>query len=221
MKKIIRKLKGKGGKPDQPETNENESESDGFDSKDSPKGKNDNYMMEFGFMEIDFIEIPLREPLDKCQCPEPKLEPGFPRWWKKVEAPKKKSVEPKNEPPEEEPPKEHRVKLKCRGANHILDGPCVCDSETEIRFAESNTDGHNKDFFVYRGAREIQTPYAFVRAHPGEGFPGHVGDAVHLVFKDKTKREYECRLADGTERHATIGMEFLDVIVDVDNILEG
>merc|ERR1719348_583775 len=56
-------------------------------------------------MEIDFIEIPLREPLDKCQCPEPKLEPGFPRWWKKVEAPKKKSVEPKNEPPEEEPRK--------------------------------------------------------------------------------------------------------------------
>ena len=31
--------------------------------------------------------------------------------------------------------------------------------------------------------------------------------------------EYQCKLADGTERTATIPTEYLDVIVDVDNIL--
>merc|ERR1711962_312024 len=159
----------------------------------------------------------IREPADQCQCPEPHLEPGFPRWWKKTPEPKPKEVVTKKEEKAKEP-KKARVQLKCRGANHILHGPCVCESETEIRLAENPEE--NKDFIVYRGAREMQTPYAFLRAHPGGEFPGHVGDAVHLIFKDKAKGEYECRLADGTGRHATIPIEYLDVIVDVDNILK-
>jgi len=78
----------------------------------------------------------------------------------------------------------------------------------------------NKDYFVYRGAREIQSPYAFVRAEPGNGFPGHVGDAVHLIFKDKIKGEYQVKLADGTDRYAAVPIEYLDIIVDVDNIVQ-
>merc|ERR1711962_110786 len=93
------------------------------------------------------------------------------------------------------------------------------DKDKNMDF-NNNNNKKNKDFIVYRGAREIQTPYAFLRAHPGGEFPGHVGDAVHLIFKDKAKGEYECRLADGTGRHATIPIEYLDVIVDVDNILK-
>jgi len=160
----------------------------------------------------------IREPEDMCQCPEPDLEPGFPRWWKRVEEPAKKPDKPKPKE-KKEPPPDDNIKLKCRGANHVLDGPCVCESETRIRLKDK-ADENNKEFRVYRGAREIQTPYAFVRAHPGPNFPGHVGDAVHLVYKNKAKGEYECRLADGTERQTNIGMEYLDVIVDVDNIIK-
>jgi len=208
MKRFFDKMKSK--KEKSRPTNGNNSKCQHSNADFDESAEEGQYSMEFDI---------IREPEDMCQCPEPNLEPGFPRWWKKAEMPKKKPEKPPKVEAKKEPPKE-RIKLKCRGANHVLDGPCVCESETRIR-EQDNKDGKNKDFFVYRGAREIQTPYAFVRAHPGAHFPGHVGDAVHLVFKDKSKREYDCRLADGTERHATIGMEFLDVIVDVDNILDG
>merc|ERR1711942_211059 len=73
--------------------------------------------------QVDAIDSTMnRQPKDQCQCPEPVLEPGFPRWWKKVEPPAPpKSPTKKAEPPKE--PKKNRIQLKCRGANHILDGP--------------------------------------------------------------------------------------------------
>jgi len=167
--------------------------------------------------------LPVRQPEKHCQCPEPILEPGFPRWWKKADsppAPKKTSTKKEEQPPPQ--PKKDRIQLKCRGANHVLDGPCVCESETRIREMEEDPEAkeRNKDYFVYRGAREIQSPYAFVRAEPGNGFPGHVGDAVHLIFKDKIKGEYQVKLADGTDRYAAVPIEYLDIIVDVDNIVQ-
>jgi len=157
-----------------------------------------------------------------CQCPKP--EPGFPRWWKKVElspserktVKKEKEKEKGKEKEEEEKPPKEYIKLKCRGPNHFAGGPCVCPWETELRDKE-NTDGRHNDYFAYREAREKQTPFAFLRNNPPGNFPGQVGDAVHLLVKDTHKGEYSCRLADGSDRTASIPFEYLDVMVDTDN----